>query len=129
VCSIVPLVEKVPFDSSEPISTVVVSLVHCNLLEQHGIHTLQDILDRTRDDLLSIVNLGEKTVDEILERVEMKKQGIDLGELRGRTDPSEEEIEFHKQKIQEDWSDEERNKKYVGPKYETWTPPVYNVRS
>ena len=36
-----------------------------NCLEERGIFTVQDLLNCTRDDLLSISNFGEKTLEEV----------------------------------------------------------------
>ena len=36
-----------------------------NCLEERGIFTVQDLLNSTRDDLLSISNFGEKTLEEV----------------------------------------------------------------
>ncbi len=36
-----------------------------NCLEERGIFTVNDLLHRTREDLLSISNFGEKTLDEV----------------------------------------------------------------
>ena len=36
-----------------------------NSLEERGIFTVQDLLNCTREDLLSISNFGEKTLDEV----------------------------------------------------------------
>jgi DNA-directed RNA polymerase subunit alpha len=36
-----------------------------NCLEERGIFTVEDLLHCTRDDLLSISNFGEKTLDEV----------------------------------------------------------------
>ena len=36
-----------------------------NCLEERGIFTVNDLLHQTRDDLLSISNFGEKTLDEV----------------------------------------------------------------
>jgi DNA-directed RNA polymerase subunit alpha len=43
-----------------------------NCLEERGIFTVNDLLHSTRDDLLSISNFGEKTLEEVylaLERI------------------------------------------------------------
>ena len=36
-----------------------------NCLEEKGIFTVQDLLNTTRDELLSISNFGEKTLEEV----------------------------------------------------------------
>ena len=41
-----------------------------NCLEERGIFTVHDLLQCTRDDLLSISNFGEKTLDEVYKSLE-----------------------------------------------------------
>ncbi len=41
-----------------------------NCLEERGIFTVLDLLHCTRDDLLSISNFGEKTLDEVYKALE-----------------------------------------------------------
>jgi DNA-directed RNA polymerase subunit alpha len=41
-----------------------------NCLEEKGIFTVNDLLHSTRDDLLSISNFGEKTLDEVYRALE-----------------------------------------------------------
>jgi DNA-directed RNA polymerase subunit alpha len=41
-----------------------------NCLEERGIFTVNDLLHCTRDDLLSISNFGEKTLDEVFKALE-----------------------------------------------------------
>lgn len=41
-----------------------------NCLEEKGIFTVEDLLHRTRDDLLSISNFGEKTLEEVYKSLE-----------------------------------------------------------
>ena len=41
-----------------------------NCLEERGIFTVRDLLNCTRDDLLSISNFGEKTLDEVYKALE-----------------------------------------------------------
>ncbi len=51
-----------------------------NCLEERGIFTVEDLLNCTRDDLLSISNFGEKTLEEVykaLEGVGFFRQGRD----------------------------------------------------
>jgi DNA-directed RNA polymerase subunit alpha len=45
-----------------------------NCLEERGIFTVRDLLNCSRDDLLSISNFGEKTLEEVYKALE----GIDL---------------------------------------------------
>ena len=41
-----------------------------NCLEERGIFTVEDLLNCTRDDLLSISNFGEKTLEEVYRSLE-----------------------------------------------------------
>lgn len=41
-----------------------------NCLEERGVFTVQDLLHCTRDDLLSISNFGEKTLEEVYKALE-----------------------------------------------------------
>ncbi len=45
-----------------------------NCLEERGIFTVEDLLKSTREDLLSISNFGEKTLEEVYAALE--KQGF-----------------------------------------------------
>jgi DNA-directed RNA polymerase subunit alpha len=50
-----------------------------NCLEEKGVFTVNDLLHCTREDLLSISNFGEKTLDEVfkaLENVGFKRPGM-----------------------------------------------------
>jgi len=51
-----------------------------NCLEERGIFTVLDLLNCTRDDLLSISNFGEKTLEEVYKALE----GIGFYRNRGR---------------------------------------------
>jgi DNA-directed RNA polymerase subunit alpha len=41
-----------------------------NCLEEKGVFTVEDLLNCTRDDLLSISNFGEKTLEEVFAALE-----------------------------------------------------------
>lgn len=41
-----------------------------NCLEERGVFTVRDLLNCTRDDLLSISNFGEKTLEEVYKSLE-----------------------------------------------------------
>ena len=50
-----------------------------NCLEEKGIFTVNDLLHCTRDDLLSISNFGEKTLEEVykaLEKIGFERPGV-----------------------------------------------------
>ena len=65
-------------DSSESLETrlqmstaeIELSVRTTNCLEERGIFTVQDLLNCTRDDLLSISNFGEKTLEEVYKSLE-----------------------------------------------------------
>ena len=42
-----------------------------NCLEERGIFTVQDLLNCTREDLLSISNFGEKTLEEVYKALDV----------------------------------------------------------
>ena len=51
-----------------------------NCLEERGIFTVQDLLNTSREDLLSISNFGEKTLEEVykaLEKIGFSRRGLD----------------------------------------------------
>jgi len=55
-----------------PLSTVEIGLSvrTTNCLEERGIFTVHDLLKCTREDLLSISNFGEKTLEEVYKALE-----------------------------------------------------------
>jgi len=53
-----------------------------NCLEERGIFTVEDLLNCTRDDLLSISNFGEKTLEEVYKALE------DVGFYRSGRQPA-----------------------------------------
>lgn len=54
-----------------------------NCLEERGIFTVHDLLNCTRDDLLSISNFGEKTLEEVYKALE----GVGFFRSRHRPQP------------------------------------------
>jgi DNA-directed RNA polymerase subunit alpha len=54
-----------------------------NCLEERGIFTVNDLLHCTRDDLLSISNFGEKTLEEVYKALE------GIGFARGEQRPEQ----------------------------------------
>jgi DNA-directed RNA polymerase subunit alpha len=55
------LAEKLEMSTAE----IGLSVRTTNCLEDRGIFTVNDLLHRTRDDLLGITNFGEKTLEEV----------------------------------------------------------------
>jgi len=62
----VDLREKLQMSTAE----IGLSVRTTNCLDERGIFTVQDLLNWTRDDLLSISNFGEKTLEEVFKALE-----------------------------------------------------------
>jgi len=60
------LQEKLEMSTAE----IGLSVRTTNCLEERGIFTVRDLLHCTRDDLLSISNFGEKTLEEVYKALE-----------------------------------------------------------
>ncbi len=60
------LTEKLEMSMAE----IGLSVRTINCLEERGIFMVNDLLHRTRDDLLAISNFGEKTLEEVYQALE-----------------------------------------------------------
>ncbi|MEE8452324.1 MAG: DNA-directed RNA polymerase subunit alpha C-terminal domain-containing protein [Thermoguttaceae bacterium] len=60
------MAEKLEMSTAE----IGLSVRTTNCLEERGIFTVDDLLHCTRDELLSISNFGEKTLDEVYKALE-----------------------------------------------------------
>ena len=60
------MVEKLGLSTAE----IGLSVRTTNCLEERGIFTVNDLLNCTREDLLSISNFGEKTLEEVYKALE-----------------------------------------------------------
>jgi len=60
------MAEKLEMSTAE----IGLSVRTTNCLEERGIFTVNDLLHCTRDDLLSISNFGEKTLEEVYKALE-----------------------------------------------------------
>ena len=60
------MAEKLDMSTAE----IGLSVRTTNCLEERGIFTVNDLLHCTRDDLLSISNFGEKTLEEVFKALE-----------------------------------------------------------
>jgi len=60
------MAEKLEMSTAE----IGLSVRTTNCLEEKGIFTVEDLLHCTRDDLLSISNFGEKTMEEVYKALE-----------------------------------------------------------
>lgn len=63
-------------DADRPIEQLDLSVRSLNCLKREGIHTLGDLLECTIDDLMDIRNFGEKSVDEV--RDKLTEMGLSL---------------------------------------------------
>ena len=62
-----------------------------NCLEERGVFTVNDLLHCTREDLLSISNFGEKTLEEVykaLESIGFYRPGREPAEARSQREPA-----------------------------------------
>ena len=87
-----------PAPSTRPISEIGLTVRAANCLLRGGIATLQDLLDRSHEDLLKLRNLGKKSLKEIEEKVE------DLGYVLAPSPEIEEteaQVEEVKQEVKE----------------------------
>ena len=83
------MAEKLEMSTAE----IGLSVRTTNCLEERGIFTVHDLLNRTRTDLLSISNFGEKTLEEVYRALE--KIGFyrtDRGPQGGVSDPVDEVV-------------------------------------
>jgi len=63
-----------------------------NCLEERGIFTVNDLLHCTREDLLSISNFGEKTLEEVYKALEgsgFHRQGLQTPGVESSKTPSQ----------------------------------------
>ena len=63
-------VEEVPSQAAEPIEKLDLSVRTLNSLKRVGVHTVGDLLEYSVEDLMDIRNFGEKSVDEVKEKIE-----------------------------------------------------------
>ena len=61
-----------------PIEDLDFSVRAYNCLKRDGIHTLQDLTNRTESDMMKIRNLGKKSLKEVLEKI--REMGLVLRE-------------------------------------------------
>jgi DNA-directed RNA polymerase subunit alpha len=63
-------------DNEKPIEQLELSVRALNCLKREGIHTLGDLLECTREDLMDIRNFGEKSVVEVVDK--LSEMGLNL---------------------------------------------------
>lgn len=63
-------------DTERPVEQLELSVRALNCLKREGVHTLGDLLECTEEDLLDIRNFGEKSVDEVKEK--LSEMGLSL---------------------------------------------------
>jgi DNA-directed RNA polymerase subunit alpha len=73
--------EEVPVETgspyaAEPIEKMDLSVRTLNSLKRVGVHTVGDLLGFSREDLMDIRNFGEKSVDEVIEKLESMGQSL-----------------------------------------------------
>ncbi len=63
-------------DTERPVEQLDLSVRALNCLKREGVHTLGDLLECTEEDLLDIRNFGQKSVDEVIEK--LSEMGLSL---------------------------------------------------
>ena len=79
-----------------------------NALHRAEIHTVGELLTYTEDSLNEIRNLGKKSIEEILQKIEEYKNWDEQGELPGSM-----QMEVELPENFEDWIQEENGKDFV----------------
>ena len=65
----------------QSIDAIGLSVRSSNALHRAGVHTVGDMLERTEEDLSQVRNLGKKSLEEILEKIEKYKKIDASGDL------------------------------------------------
>ncbi len=91
---VIPVPPKPPLPDTRPIHELDLSIRSENCLLRGGITTIGDLLQRSRDDLLKIRNLGKKSLNEIEERLEAR--GYKLIESKPEEPGTEPEVDEEK---------------------------------
>jgi DNA-directed RNA polymerase subunit alpha len=65
-----PAVESAPAYANEPIEKLELTVRTLNSLKRVGVHHVGDLLEYSIEDLMDIRNFGEKSVDEVKEKIE-----------------------------------------------------------
>jgi len=65
-----PVAEVAPAYTAEPVEKLDLTVRTLNSLKRVGVHTVGDLLDYSVEDLMDIRNFGEKSVDEVKEKIE-----------------------------------------------------------
>jgi DNA-directed RNA polymerase subunit alpha len=71
-----PAAETGPSNADEPIEKLDLSVRTLNCLKREGVHTLGELLNLTIEDLMDIRNFGEKSVDEVKDKLESMGLGL-----------------------------------------------------
>jgi len=72
--------EEAPDLSKTKIDELELSVRASNCLKRANIYTLADLLEKTEDDLSKIRNLGNKSVDEIIEKLKTNEYELKKSE-------------------------------------------------
>jgi DNA-directed RNA polymerase subunit alpha len=68
--------EVAPAHTQEPVEKLDLTVRTLNSLKRVGVHTVGDLLQYSVEDLMDIRNFGEKSVDEVKEKIE--SMGLNL---------------------------------------------------
>ena len=61
---------------SMPIEDMDLSIRSYNCLKRANIHTVKDLTEKTEDDMLKVRNLGRKSLDEVIQKLESYGFGL-----------------------------------------------------
>ena len=74
------MIEKTEYPKTKALETSIEDLDFSvrayNCLKRAGIHTLQDLVNKSENDMMKIRNLGKKSLKEVLDKI--KDLGLDL---------------------------------------------------
>ena len=81
-----PVVEEVDPQMEIPIEDLNLTQRSYNCLKREGIHTIGELVKRSEQDLLDIRNFGQKSIDEVKEKLDsmglsLKQSPLGLGQI------------------------------------------------
>jgi hypothetical protein len=124
-----------------PLSQLDISMRSCNTLGREGIHVVEDVTNRTEEELLSIFNFGVKSINELylaLAQVGVRMNGVLVerkggGDFNGHSrrrssEPSADDIRARCLEIQASWTESEHQRRLGKTSVqESWLPPSVHI--
>ncbi|MDP7069255.1 MAG: DNA-directed RNA polymerase subunit alpha C-terminal domain-containing protein, partial [Candidatus Peribacteraceae bacterium] len=123
------------------LSQLDISMRSCNTLGREGIHFVEDVTNRTEEELLSIFNFGVKSINELylaLAQVGVRMNGVLVertggGDFNGHSrrrssEPSADDIRARCLEIQASWTESEHQRRLGKTSVqESWLPPSVHI--